>query len=146
MKFRMLSAICLSGLLLLLLVTGVSAANNPGSKAEIPFAFYVGSVHFNAGEIAADLSGANDVLIRLSQPKGNNSAYILGNRATSPNYLSGKPHFVFHKYGDNYFLSEIWLRSGEPGYVFPVTPQEKELMNAGASQNTRKQTVEVAAR
>jgi hypothetical protein len=146
MKFRMMSTICLSGLLLLSLVTGASAANKMGSKAEIPFAFYVGSVHFNPGEIAADQSGVNDVMIRLSQLKDNNSAYILGNRSASPNYFSGKPRFVFHKYGENYFLREVWLRSGEPGYVFPVTPQEKELMNASATPNTQQQTVEVAAR
>jgi hypothetical protein len=146
MKFRTLSTICLSGLLLVSLATGVSGANNLISTAKIPFAFYVGPTLFNSGEITADKSGINNMMIRMTQLNEKKFVYILGNPTTAPNNLEEKSCFVFNKYGDNYVLREIRLGSGEPAYVLPVSPREKELMNVAKVNNIQKQTIEIAAR
>jgi len=146
MKFKILATMFFSGLMLLSLATGVSVANGLISTADIPFAFYVGPTLFNAGEIIANQSGVNNVMVQLTRRVDNKSVYMLGNPTTSLNNRENKSCFVFDKYGDNYFLREIRRGSGETGYVFSVSPKEKELMNEAKANNTQKQQIEIAAR
>jgi hypothetical protein len=42
---------------------------------------------------------------------------------------AGIPHakVVFHKYGDQYFLSQIWDGQSDIGIAFPESKREKEL-------------------
>ena len=45
---------------------------------------------------------------------------------------AGIPHakLVFHKYGDQYFLAEIWDGQSRIGIAFPESKREKELQIA----------------
>jgi hypothetical protein len=54
----------------------------------------------------------------------------------------GTPRLVFHRYGDQYFLSQVWSSSGQ-GNDIPLTRRERDLM---ASRITPDEPVTVALR
>ena len=47
---------------------------------------------------------------------------------------SKPPRLVFHRYGDLYFLSQVWTGDGSLGHGFAVTQREKELERIGAEK------------
>jgi hypothetical protein len=47
---------------------------------------------------------------------------------------------VFHRYGDRYFLSQIWAQGEERGSELPMTKVEKEL-----ASNARPSSVAILA-
>jgi len=81
------------------------------AKANVPFGFEVGSRHFNPGIYNIVLQRDNLISIQ----SGSNAALAVirwdTGRKASPN---GK--LVFHKYGDKYFLSEVWT-PGDPTHL-----------------------------
>jgi len=73
----------------------------------------------------------------------NNSVLVLRNLDTREARLVIKPmhvqvsqtpnaKLVFHKYGDQYFLVEIWDGQGNIGIAFPESKREKELQAANS--------------
>ena len=62
---------------------------------------------------------------------GDEQAGIVGQEAR--NDATGTPKLVFHKYGDQYFLAEVWTES--KGLILAETPAEKEMRaSAGISK------------
>ena len=52
---------------------------------------------------------------------------VAGNRTVEPARL------VFHRYGEEYFLAEIWTGDGPNGRAVTRSPREKELAQNGAA-------------
>jgi len=75
------------------------------TKAKIPFAFQVGSAHLKAGTYTVSNLAEHIISVRC----GSKSGLALTRRETSfrPS-TSGK--IVFRKYGDKYFLAEVWTK------------------------------------
>ncbi len=74
------------------------------TTVNIPFAFELGSHHFDAGKyfIISSLDGR-----ALSLQNGSNSGVTL-TMWESNNKPSAAAKVVFHHYGDRYFLREVW--------------------------------------
>jgi hypothetical protein len=114
-------------LAVLLLVTGMASAQlgQQGVKADIPFAFMVGSSSFSAGEYrvvsASDLGG---VLAIMGE---NSKSALVGSHAVQENKAAADTKLIFHRYGDRYFLYRIWVAGEGQGRELPQTKLEKEL-------------------
>jgi hypothetical protein len=94
-------------------------------QANVPFEFTMGNKTMPSGEYLVDPSlNANVMVFRSADRK--HSYLIMGTAVTSP---AGQraPKLVFHRYGNQYFLSEVWTRGGDQGSQFPRTPREREL-------------------
>ena len=94
-----------------LLFTAVSlfAQTTPSQrlmKVNVPFAFAVENHSLPAGEYLV-LTVAPERSIRIVSPDGKHSAIVntLPNYAKSPSETS---RLVFHRYGDEYFLAQVW--------------------------------------
>jgi hypothetical protein len=56
---------------------------------------------------------------------------VLGSRVDTGSKAE-PTRLVFHRYGDRYFLNQIWLEGGK-GYKVPESIQERELRKADST-------------
>ena len=94
-----------------------------GARADVPFDFIVGDKTIAAGRISAN--GVSDAvfgsLVITNKAQGE-LAVRTGRRLLGAE-RSNQCKLVFHRYGDRYFLAEIWI----PGYqAWEVTKSKEE--------------------
>jgi len=124
-------------LLVISMALNVTANAQALAKANVPFAFRVGSASLPAGTYKIDRAGDGAISIR-------NSDVTAGAMSTVQHDSSGNTGYklVFHCVGGEYFLAEIWRGSGNSGLVLPRSKQEtkleKELLASG-QRNTSEQ-------
>jgi hypothetical protein len=98
-------------------------------RANVPFSFTVNKKVLPAGTYNVTSSAAHSLI--LSSFGG--SAITMGQRAESSK--SGSPRLVFHRYGTDYILREVWM-GGASGYTLPETARERELAGSRGGVNT----------
>jgi hypothetical protein len=112
------------------------------AQAEIPFTFESGTAHMPAGEY--QVIRASDHLILLRGPS-NAGDYVLVND-TESSKAPTKGKLVFHRYGDKYYLREIWTAGNSHGLECPKSRAEKQTQKESliAQNQSAPSTVEVA--
>jgi hypothetical protein len=139
MKCNSISKSSLLGLSLLLTVAGAHAQS--AARANVPFAFKVGTTQMPAGTYAIrNEAGSNIVTVR--NVRTGTSALAMGRRE-SPSKKTDK--LIFHRYGSQYFLTAILGEEGSQGMVLPATKQEKEFQIAHAPANSGN-NIEIASK
>jgi hypothetical protein len=117
------------------LSTSHAVAQEQAVVAQIPFAFQNGSQHLPAGKYRIDLTSEPLLLLRGT------GAHSAGFVMTIPKIASKPPQrgkVVFHRYGDRYFLSEVWIGGESTGRICVQSRAEKHLQiaqNAPAATN-----------
>ena len=99
-------------------------------KITLPFAFQAGDTSFNAGAYRIEQESPNRKLT-IRAEKGKQSG-VFATTSLYPEPLS-KPEttwLLFHRYGQKYFLSEVW--SKHIGREMPLSEEEKKLRDSGA--------------
>jgi hypothetical protein len=121
--------------------TAAAQSGNAVAEANIPFAFQSGNQHMPAGQYRIT---RDDHLILLRGP-ANVADYVLVNTAASATAPS-KGKIVFHRYGDKYFLREIWTAGNSDGLECPKSRAEKETQKGtlNAQNQSAPSTVELA--
>jgi len=137
----------LVAIMALAMVSAVASANGQSrtSKANVPFEFMVGDKSLPAGAYTiASATAAGDAL-RVRSVESNESAL----RITS--LLSGKssPKLVFHRYGERYFLAEVWSTAGDGRQLMTCKQEraiQKEFSRLGSNKSAPRayETVAVA--
>jgi hypothetical protein len=139
MKCNSISKSSLLVLSLLLTVAGAHAQS--AARANVPFAFKVGTTQMPAGTYAIrNDAGSSVVMVRNVQT--GTSVLAMGRRE-SPSKKTDK--LIFHRYGSQYFLTAILASKGSQGMVFPATRREKELQVAYAPANSGN-NIEIASK
>lgn len=114
----------------LALVVALSAApghaqDQPKVKATIPFNFVVGSKELKAGEYIVQqfgLPGSQNLRFRGEDGDVEQIAFTL---PIETNKTGNHERLVFHRYGDQYFLSQVWFTENE-GREFIAGAREKK--------------------
>jgi hypothetical protein len=120
----------LFALLTMVLLMASGAANAQlGSKnevrANVPFDYKVGNATMKAGNCSIRPAGTPDALaIRC---EGSEAKLVLSHSVSGK--AAKETKLVFNKYGDQYFLSQIWVEGDETGAQLPRTRTENELMS-----------------
>ena len=141
---RILKRVTMSMLLLTMaLVTAVATANGQSQhrvNASVPFEFIVGDKTLAAADYRIDTIGdalaicsvgAKDKVIRLAN-------------ATTPK--ERKPaRLVFHRYGNTYFLSEVWEGGDRIGRRLVESRQERVMRSELSRMATNKTSYEEVA-
>jgi glyoxylate utilization-related uncharacterized protein len=109
-------------LVVLSLILNAAAQAQSAAKANVPFAFQVGSAQLPAGTYVISPAGANAIAVRNGQTSA--GALSLVRRAYQSD--SGAK-LVFHHLAGQYFLAEIWTGAGTNGMVIASSKQEKSL-------------------
>jgi len=119
-----------------LFVLLASAIAQTGSiRANIPFSFTVEKHILPAGDYRVSIEGARLLVSRID---GAGTAYVMTNSAGGPK-LNTSPRLVFHRYGNQHFLSQAWITGG--AYELFAAPAELEY-----ARTTKQETVVLAAR
>ncbi|HYU41219.1 MAG TPA: hypothetical protein VEQ84_03645 [Vicinamibacteria bacterium] len=109
-------------------------------RANVPFSFTVAKKVLPPGVYNVTSGVAHSLIVRGF----GSGAIVLGQRTESATTTS--PKLVFHRYGDEYILREVWMGSGS-GYQLPQTARERELASGrsgAATASASFERVEVA--
>ena len=125
-------AISLVSLLSLLLVAGSAIAQTVHVSADIPFNFVVGSKTYPAGAYSiGTMSDRDSKVLLLRAADGNTSMAVVSNAAENLT-PADKTKLIFNRYGNQYFLSQVWLNGEVRGRQLPKSNREKEVGKAMA--------------
>jgi hypothetical protein len=127
---KLISKVTLLGAVMILTsVASVKAqtlADRP--RFTIPFDFVFGEKQLPAGKysIGRAMPNSGDIMLTIADRDGRSKAVVLSNAAvkSSPNT---RATLVFHRYGDQYFLAQVWPAGAVHGREFPRTKLEREL-------------------
>ena len=137
-------AFSLISLLSLLLVAGSATAQTVRVRADIPFNFAVGSKTYPAGTYSIGTIGdRDDKVLLLNAEDGKNSMAIFSNAAQNLT-PADKTKLVFSRYGNQYFLSQVWVNGATRGHQLPKSNRENEVAKTMA-RNLATEQVEVVA-
>jgi hypothetical protein len=113
-----------------LLVAAIAAgrcyAQQINLKADIPFAFQVGDTSMPAGEYSVQCLPEPHESIQLIRGTNSSAGVFTPTLSVEAKHGKSEPELVFHKYGNTYFLSEIWTREAL-GRKLSMSRREKEL-------------------
>ena len=109
----------------LLAAASVYAQGSQNLTVQIPFGFHVGNSMLPSGEYIVSTDVAPGV-VRVRSADAKSSVMILSMAAqTSTTPSTGK--LVFNKYGDEYFLSQIWKAGNNTGNELRKSRREAEV-------------------
>jgi len=124
MKKNLMKAMALM-VLALAVAAPVAAQRQTGTiKLTVPFSFSVENDHFKAGDYTIERI-ANGRL-RIRNEEGSVSTIFLAiaaQEAATPE----KAHFVFNRYGNEYFLEKIWMPGQQGGWELLKGKYEMEI-------------------
>jgi hypothetical protein len=155
MKKQMLKGFTmLIAIITMAFVTAVVSANAQTSRqkltANVPFNFSVGDKEMNAGDIrVGNITEASDSGIVVRNADDNQNAIRLTNTLQSAK-AQEQTRLVFHRYGDKYYLAQIWTAGSRTGRELVKSKSERALeREMAASQDlastTKQETVTIVA-
>jgi len=107
--------------------------------ANIPFAFHAGKTSLPAGAYTVEKPFASQVQLMTSKAGGRIALPPMANLSDN-----GKaPRLVFHRYGNEYFLSEIWNGEGTGTRLKP-SAEERMVKESVAANRADEVTVVMA--
>lgn len=107
-----------------LLMTAAASAQTVHVRFSVPFNFIAAGATLPAGEYDIQSLGAEEKILVIRNLKSASGILVFSNSSESLN-ASSRTKLVFHRYGDRYFLSELWVEGQKSGHQ--VTPREREL-------------------
>ena len=131
MKKQLLSFV---GMLGLLMVAESAFAQHVHVRANIPFNFTINKNTLPAGQYdVREIDSAGGHVLAIQSGEGKMGQMFLTN-AVSASASPNKTKLVFTRYGDQYFLSQIWLEGSDIGRELPKSAREAELARASATK------------
>ena len=127
------------------LALATAVASNAQSRnkvvADIPFAFTVGSESMPSGQYAVrSANEAGNVLIIQSNDA--KSAAMRLSTSIQPKTDNSQARLVFHRYGERYFLAEVWSGGDSTGRQLLKSRQERAIQRELASTRSKSDTAQ----
>jgi len=123
-------------------------------KFTVPFDFVSGEKKFSAGKysVGRAIHSSDDLAQLIASEDGDSKAVVLSN-AVFTLHPNTRAQLVFHRYGNEYFLVQVWPAGGTHGRQFPESKQERALqrqlvMNPSGgtvSEKLKCETITIAA-
>ncbi|MGB6901086.1 MAG: hypothetical protein WBE12_20995, partial [Candidatus Acidiferrum sp.] len=110
-------------------------------KVTIPFDFVAGNRSLPAGEYSVNVSGQTHMLILVDRKDG--APTILGAHDVVAREPQSQSKLIFNRYGDRYFLSQVWMQGNSRGRQLSKSAREKEIVQV-AQVDTRNRVTLVA--
>ena len=131
----------------ILLVTVVASAQGQtlGTrvKANIPFDFSIADKKLPSGEYSFGRARQNSDDVVLSvEDQGGRSKAIRTSIPVVARDITSKGKLVFHRYGDQYFLYQVWPAGAATGRQFLKSRSEREIQENVAANRSVVKTVE----
>src|SRR6266850_1437922 len=121
MKNHVIRTTAILGLFFVLAIASVQAQTPSRVEVNIPFDFSVGKATLKAGTYSIKRTAGNALMIRSADGKTTallNAPLTIGSRASK----AGE-RLVFNKYGEQYFLSQVWMSVESGRQLFPTNAE-----------------------
>ncbi len=124
MKIR---ALVMTGVMALtaLAFTRVAQSQQP-LVVNVPFEFVAGGKTLPAGEYSVSTSSPERTLLLIDRQDPSASIFM-GTNAIIASEPKSESKLVFNRYGDRYFLSQVWTAGNSCGRLLPMSDREKEV-------------------
>lgn len=136
MKKELLKGLTMLMLIMVLaLATAVASAQaQSGNKvvADIPFEFSVGYKTLPAGAYSVKILTAASNALMIRSADGKTSALRLS-QPTEESKANAHARLVFHRYGERYFLAEVWTGADNVGRQLLQSQEERAIERELAS-------------
>jgi hypothetical protein len=125
----MRKSMCVGAMALSLLVSSLAALpaaakSVDGMRAQVPFDFHVGDRLVRAGAYTVRSVSDDEQTLRISGDR--DGAATTTNSGRERGDGEGRARLVFHKYGDQYFLTAVW-GSDSTGRTLSESKRERNL-------------------
>ena len=149
MKNQILKSLSMSAVMLFaVLAASVVVANGQSSArvcAQIPFDFVVGDKTLSAGRYSVSTEMQDHSALTVRNMKLNSGAVRLSNPVQSQRGKNNA-RLVFHRYGQTYFLAEVWQGGESSGWALHASKAERKLQKEQPTiAQNRYETVELVA-
>jgi hypothetical protein len=147
MRFQLVNMLAkLSLLAAMLVVPAVESVHAQSLQyritANIPFEFSVGDKKLPAGKYSFGRARqeSDDTVLSVNDSRGHWKA-IRASSSVQTVRTAKRPQLVFKRYGDEYFLAQVWAAGASTGRQLPKSQHERELeRNFAASSGKGKLT------
>ena len=144
---KKLFSVVVAGCLLCLLLVGSAGAQEPGTRirASIPFDFTVKGKTMPAG--VYDITRVMDepVTLLLRNIHDKHDVVVVETEPVRDYSMPRRAELVFNRYGDTYFLSEVFTAGEQTGEELYPSHKERELKREMARNEVGPEMVTVAA-
>ncbi|MCI0390024.1 MAG: hypothetical protein MOB07_14840 [Acidobacteria bacterium] len=145
MKKQGIKAFVLFGLLLSVSAIYVNAVGKTLiRKVEIPFDFSVGDKTFPAGVYSVTSVNQEKIMLRLSSGDGREAIHILTNPVEAKETPTTSK-LIFRRYGETYFLSQIWESYNDQGRQLSKSRTERSVERDLSKRGERPSTVDLVS-
>jgi len=134
MQKQILKAATILSLVVALTITFAAAPAAADSfdsiSVDVPFEFSAGHSVFPAGKYTVRPAGVNtNGVIRIISEDGKASGMLLTDSAESIQ-SKNETVLIFHRYGDQYFLYQVWAVGDTIGLEIPKSSMERQAVRA----------------
>jgi len=136
MKKQAFTSFTILGLLLVMTAVSVHAQSQRSKATNIPFNFIVGQKTLPAGEYTVEPNRRDSDNVWLVQSKDGHVSAVFTTMSVRASEAQETIKLVFHKYGDQYFLSQIWTPGGNSGRELQMSRRERGLAKIAIERQT----------
>jgi hypothetical protein len=123
-------------LVALSLLNTTGAYAQVAAKADVPFAFQLGSAQLPAGCYEITKENQSSIIVRNCNTRDAALSVVRRDEASD-----GKARLVFQHVGGQYFLQEIYGAAGTAAMVVPVSKAQKEVLLASGKSKASEKVV-----
>jgi len=109
-----------------LLMTAAASAKAVHMRVIVPFNFIAAGTTLPAGEYDIQSFGTEGKLLSIHNRNSSAGILVFSNSCESLN-ASSHTKVVFHRFGDRYFLAELWVQGHNTGNQVAPASYEKEV-------------------
>jgi hypothetical protein len=112
---------------LALLMSAAAQAQTTRLKITVPFEFTAGNVQLPAGEYEVTAIGPWGGPALSVHNVNSNAGTLVLSASCSSQKPAADAKLVFHRYGQQYFLAEVWNRNSSSGNQIKINSRQTEL-------------------
>ena len=143
MRCTSLRTVTMLGLLLGLAAISASAQTGGRIEASIPFDFAAGETRLKAGDYSVKRISKDALQLRNAQNE--KSVIVMAPLVIQQTRNDAPERLVFKRYGNEYFLSQIWITRGADGHGLFASKAENRLAKQMDKSRQQPQSVEIVA-
>jgi len=147
MKNKVLTTIASIALFTTLAAGSIYAQSADVIKVNVPFDFAVSSKTLPAGKyyLRRSIEGSRIVLQIISKDDSQ-GVYLPTTHPVRTLDTQGESKLVFNRYGDQFFLSQVWIAGSTDGQELTKTSKERSLRREMAKRSAKEQTIAIVGK
>ena len=146
MKKHMISVMAVAVFVLSLAVTSAQAQNAGHLTVTVPFDFVAAGTTLPAGDYRVQRSFEGSHVVMKIRSKNDTKSVFALTHSVEGRSIQNESKLVFNKYGNQLFLSQVWIASRSTGAEMMKNSRERNLQKEIATRSVKPETITIAGR